>query len=180
MWDAAALILVPSQVCSCAVGSDQWMGSLLTLHVCFGPCCVPVDGDVFMWGINKFSQCGGRPCEYIMSPQKLRMPATDGQRPVDITGGKHHSIMLTEDGQVYAWGAGAGGRLGFRCPLYGVTRGCVRVFVIPHTCWCVRFVAVASCECIVAEGKCGLRSASTRFAEVSSRRSRLATFITLR
>jgi len=70
-----------------------------------------------MWGMNNKAQCGGRPTEFVMAPLRLDMGAADDMRPVDVVGGKHHSLLLTECGQVFSWGAAAGGRLGYRCHL---------------------------------------------------------------
>ncbi|KAI9144330.1 regulator of chromosome condensation 1/beta-lactamase-inhibitor protein II [Paraphysoderma sedebokerense] len=64
---------------------------------------IDVDGDAYVWGLNNYGQCAvDGPSVMPIEPRILALPA--GTRIVDITGGEHHSIALTDKGQVYVWG----------------------------------------------------------------------------
>lgn len=43
------------------------------------------------------------------------MSALDGLAVVDVGAGRAHSVALTDQGEVWAWGSGKGGRLGTGC-----------------------------------------------------------------
>jgi regulator of chromosome condensation len=62
-------------------------------------------GVVYAWGLNNFGQTG-----IAASDDKLTVPVPTvvtslaSYRIKHISGGSHHSLACTEDGQVLAWG----------------------------------------------------------------------------
>ncbi|XP_058082038.1 ultraviolet-B receptor UVR8 [Magnolia sinica] len=64
--------------------------------------------SVLTWGWNLTSQLGRQGPENF--PALVHM--LDGERPVSVSGGRAHSIVLTSKREVWAWGSGRNGRLG--------------------------------------------------------------------
>ncbi len=63
-------------------------------------------GRVMSWGLNQFGQCGiptGIEDNAIISGPTY-IDLLDGKNIVAITGGEHHSLALSKDGKVYAFG----------------------------------------------------------------------------
>ena len=72
-------------------------------------------GETFAWGLNQFGQCaigeGGEDGASVTSPTIV-----EGLRGYDIVwigGGEHHSLAVTSDGKVLAWGRLDINQLGF-------------------------------------------------------------------
>lgn len=66
---------------------------------------------MFLWGSNEsrqlgFATDGGGDIQY--TPKKLPF----GIRIADVTGGRSHTVLVTETGHTYTWGAQAWGQLG--------------------------------------------------------------------
>jgi regulator of chromosome condensation len=63
-------------------------------------------GETFAWGLNQFGQCavgeGGTDGESITTPTLVE--GLQGYDIVWIGGGEHHSLALTSDGKLLAWG----------------------------------------------------------------------------
>lgn len=74
------------------------------------------EGEVYAWGHNGYGELGiGASNQVVTKPILVTMPILEGlgmKRVVDIACGSHHSIALTEDGEVYAWGQNNCGQLG--------------------------------------------------------------------
>ena len=68
------------------------------------------DGDVFSYGSGRFSVAGHGGSREALSPMILK-PLQD-KRVVKIACGESHSLILTADADVYAWGRGFEGQLG--------------------------------------------------------------------
>ncbi|KAI5072492.1 hypothetical protein GOP47_0012598 [Adiantum capillus-veneris] len=68
-------------------------------------------GEVWAWGNNEYGQLGTGDTQ----PRALPVPVKglDGLIMEDIAAGGWHSMALTPEGEVYAWGRGEHGRLGF-------------------------------------------------------------------
>jgi alpha-tubulin suppressor-like RCC1 family protein len=69
------------------------------------------DGTLWAWGNNEYGQLGTgdtQPRSYPIPVQGL-----DDLTLVDIAAGGWHSTALTNEGEVYGWGRGEHGRLGF-------------------------------------------------------------------
>ena len=62
------------------------------------------DGDVFSYGSGKFSVAGHGGSKEAINPIILK-PLQD-KRVVKIACGESHSLILTADSDVYAWGRG--------------------------------------------------------------------------
>lgn len=59
-------------------------------------------GQVFGWGLNNHGQLGIGNKENTSFPTIIKK--FEGIRIRQMAGGEHHSIAVTEDGQVYCWG----------------------------------------------------------------------------
>lgn len=67
------------------------------------------DYEAYGWGMNTHGQVGiGSSQSAVLSPT----PITTLQFVTAVAGGAHHSLGLTADGEVYAWGLNAHGQLG--------------------------------------------------------------------
>ncbi|XP_022862564.1 ultraviolet-B receptor UVR8-like [Olea europaea var. sylvestris] len=93
--------------------------------------CLAVDdqGQAYAWGGNEYGQCGEEPERKADTGKPVRRDIVIPQRcvpklsvrqvipcmvfQVDIAAGGWHSTALTDDGEVYGWGRGEHGRLGF-------------------------------------------------------------------
>ncbi|KAF3324195.1 ultraviolet-B receptor UVR8-like protein [Carex littledalei] len=69
------------------------------------------DGVLWAWGSNEYGQLGTGDTQPRSQP--IPVQGLSGLTLVDIAAGGWHSTTLTADGEVYAWGRGEHGRLGF-------------------------------------------------------------------
>lgn len=66
------------------------------------------EGKIFAWGLNQFGQCGvtmeelGEDGAVVAVPTHVE--ALGGMDITHITGGEHHSVAITKQGQLYVWG----------------------------------------------------------------------------
>jgi hypothetical protein len=71
------------------------------------------DGQVFTWGYNLFGQLGNNSTTQSNVPVVVNTSgALAGKTVVAIAAGMYHSLALTSDGQVFAWGYNLFGQLG--------------------------------------------------------------------
>ncbi|XP_011635998.1 RCC1 and BTB domain-containing protein 1-like isoform X2 [Pogonomyrmex barbatus] len=74
------------------------------------------EGQVYSWGHNGYCELGNGTCNQGLTPTLVNMPNVSGsifmKRIVDIACGSHHSVALTEEGEVYAWGQNSCGQVG--------------------------------------------------------------------
>lgn len=68
-------------------------------------------GKVWAWGNNEYGQLGTGDTQPRALPVAVK--GLDGLVVMDIAAGGWHSMVLTPNGEVYAWGRGEHGRLGF-------------------------------------------------------------------
>ncbi|XP_046991008.1 RCC1 and BTB domain-containing protein 1-like isoform X1 [Schistocerca americana] len=69
------------------------------------------DGLVFSWGHNGYCEVGdGTSCQRL-KPTVIDM-ALEGKHVVAVAAGSHHSLTLTDDGEIYAWGHNNCGQVG--------------------------------------------------------------------
>ena len=68
------------------------------------------DGQVWAFGLNNFGQLGFGDTKDRVLPASV--PALRGAGVEAIDGGEHHSIALTAEGGVMAWGRADSGQLG--------------------------------------------------------------------
>lgn len=70
-------------------------------------------GTVYAWGLNSFGECG---VDFDEDEPNLPKPTIvkvlQDKEIVAIDGGAHHSIALTQSGDVYSWGRCDGGQSG--------------------------------------------------------------------
>lgn len=71
---------------------------------------VTEDGKVYAWGYNGWGQLGNGTIGDVATPQPqfVNIPG----RVAGVSGGYLHSLALTENGKVYAWGGNYAGQLG--------------------------------------------------------------------
>mmetsp|Transcript_36636 Transcript_36636/g.46689 ORF Transcript_36636/g.46689 Transcript_36636/m.46689 type:complete len:744 (+) Transcript_36636:264-2495(+) len=74
-------------------------------------------GYLFMWGFNRYGQCGNGQRENTVSdPAPCQTQTLAGRKLRQLSLGRHHSAVLTNDGQVLTWGSSSFGRLGLVDP----------------------------------------------------------------
>lgn len=73
--------------------------------------CFAIDKDdkVLTWGLNQFGQCGvtnenGDLEDGSLITKPKEIPDLQGLKIKHIAAGEHHSLALTHDGHIYAWG----------------------------------------------------------------------------
>lgn len=60
-------------------------------------------GDLYSWGHNGYSQLGNGSSQHSLTPS-LVQGALLGKVVVDAACGSHHSMVLTNEGELFAWG----------------------------------------------------------------------------
>ena len=70
------------------------------------------DGQVYAWGSNNRGQLGNGLGTDSAVPVAVPSAAFNGATVIAIAAGLEHSLALTDDGRIFAWGAGFDGRLG--------------------------------------------------------------------
>jgi alpha-tubulin suppressor-like RCC1 family protein len=72
------------------------------------------DGTLFAWGLNTSGQLGSGPSIQQTSPVPVLNSTGSGQLSgsMAVAAGTSHSLMLSTDGTVYAWGLNTSGQLG--------------------------------------------------------------------
>ncbi|XP_051896977.1 probable E3 ubiquitin-protein ligase HERC4 [Pristis pectinata] len=73
-------------------------------------CALTVSGAVLAWGRNNHGQLGLKDTEDILIPTHVQLLAC--KRTIYISCGEEHTAVLTKDGFVFTFGAGAYGQLG--------------------------------------------------------------------
>eukprot|EP01130_Rhizamoeba_saxonica_P019014 TRINITY_DN9735_c0_g1_i1.p1 TRINITY_DN9735_c0_g1~~TRINITY_DN9735_c0_g1_i1.p1 ORF type:complete len:419 (-),score=133.24 TRINITY_DN9735_c0_g1_i1:54-1310(-) len=68
------------------------------------------EGNVFTFGNNEYGQLGLGHNDEVVGPQKVDF--FDGKNVISVASGYNHNLALTEGGDIYAWGQGAGFKLG--------------------------------------------------------------------
>ncbi|KAJ6796766.1 ultraviolet-B receptor UVR8-like [Iris pallida] len=69
------------------------------------------EGMLWAWGNNEYGQLGTGDTQPRSQP--IPVQGLSGLKLVDIAAGGWHSTALSDEGEVYAWGRGEHGRLGF-------------------------------------------------------------------
>ena len=73
----------------------------------------PENGDVYVWGKGNRGQLGsGKDVSLSLSPILLDTSSL-GSKVVGVACGDIHSVLWTEDGRAFSWGAASGFRLGY-------------------------------------------------------------------
>jgi alpha-tubulin suppressor-like RCC1 family protein len=71
------------------------------------------DGRLYTWGSNRFGQLGESTHAQHSTPQPLELPRSLAQTVwKQVAAGDAHSVALTADGHLYAWGNNCAGQLG--------------------------------------------------------------------
>uniref|UniRef100_A0A672IJ87 RCC1 and BTB domain-containing protein 2-like n=1 Tax=Salarias fasciatus TaxID=181472 RepID=A0A672IJ87_SALFA len=69
------------------------------------------EGEVFAWGHNGYSQLGNGTTNHGLTPALVSTNLLN-KRVTEVACGSHHTIALTTDGEVYAWGYNNSGQVG--------------------------------------------------------------------
>ncbi|RKP19483.1 RCC1/BLIP-II [Rozella allomycis CSF55] len=69
-------------------------------------------GEVFGFGLNNYGQLGLGDEESRVTAEQIDPENFDGETPIDLAAGEHHSIALTSSGHVFSFGRGDSGQLG--------------------------------------------------------------------
>ncbi|KAI7741577.1 hypothetical protein M8C21_019854 [Ambrosia artemisiifolia] len=69
------------------------------------------DGNLWVWGNNEYGQLGTGDTQPRSQPVPVQ--GLSDVKLVDVAAGGWHSTALTDEGEVYGWGRGEHGRLGF-------------------------------------------------------------------
>lgn len=80
-----------------------------------------MEGQVYAWGLNNFGELGvdesmGADGGNVLQPTLVECLLP--YKIVDVAGGEHHSVALTEDGKVLVWGRVDGNQCGFERVVY--------------------------------------------------------------
>lgn len=68
-------------------------------------------GEIYSWGHNGYCELGNGSTNQGLTPTLLNTNLST-RRIIDIACGNHHSLALTDDGEVYAWGQNNCGQVG--------------------------------------------------------------------
>lgn len=69
------------------------------------------DGRVFAWGLGVFGQLGNGSTRDLQRPKQIEGPLSSS-RVIGIACGSHHSLCVTEAGEVWTWGSSEYGQQG--------------------------------------------------------------------
>ncbi|KAL0972652.1 hypothetical protein UPYG_G00192440 [Umbra pygmaea] len=69
------------------------------------------DGEVFAWGHNGYSQLGNGTTNHGLTPALVSTNLLN-KTVTEVACGSHHTIALTTDGEVFAWGYNNSGQVG--------------------------------------------------------------------
>lgn len=72
---------------------------------------VTTNGDVFSWGHNGYCQLGNGSSNQGSIPTLVTINLT-GRKVTAVACGSHHSMVMTSDGEIYAWGQNNCGQIG--------------------------------------------------------------------
>jgi alpha-tubulin suppressor-like RCC1 family protein len=79
---------------------------------------VTENNRIFMWGLNRNSQCGvsashrREGSDTVLEPRLTDLSGLQGDAPATLVCGRSHSAAVGVSGRVYTWGAASFGRLG--------------------------------------------------------------------
>ncbi|XP_069495940.1 RCC1 and BTB domain-containing protein 2 isoform X3 [Ambystoma mexicanum] len=77
---------------------------IFTMSFCAG-------GEVYSWGHNTYSQLGNGTTSPVLIPCQVSINLLD-KKVTAVACGSYHSMVLTSDGEVYAWGYNNSGQVG--------------------------------------------------------------------
>lgn len=61
-------------------------------------------GVLYSWGVGEKGECGHGRFEDMDVPTKIKF--FDGKKIILMAAGNHHSLALTSNNELYAWGDG--------------------------------------------------------------------------
>lgn len=104
--------LTPYEIRATKAAGKAWVG------VWAGGYCTYLQsktGEVWACGLNNYGQLAVGHNENVTVPERVELPGASGSI-VSISTGMHHSLLLTEAGELFAVGRGDSGQLGLSAP----------------------------------------------------------------
>ncbi|PON33019.1 Regulator of chromosome condensation 1/beta-lactamase-inhibitor protein II [Parasponia andersonii] len=98
--------------------------------------CVSDEGRVYAFGGNQFGQLGTGADQAESLPKLLDPPCLEGKNAKMVSCGARHSIISTEDGQLFSWGWNKYGQLGLGDSVDRSTPSQVSITVMPKNIAC--------------------------------------------
>lgn len=74
--------------------------------------CVTIDGDVYTWGEGFCGQLGHGDRRPHLLPEQVTLGGLEDECVSNMSCGCRHTLVVTEEGEVYSWGLGRFGVLG--------------------------------------------------------------------
>ncbi|XP_054159354.1 RCC1 and BTB domain-containing protein 2-like isoform X2 [Oppia nitens] len=74
-------------------------------------CALTASGELYTWGHNTYHQLGNGNTNPSSTPLLVTSNLM-GKRVIDVFCGSYHTLVLTDDGEVYAWGQNNCGQIG--------------------------------------------------------------------
>jgi E3 ubiquitin-protein ligase HERC3 len=68
-------------------------------------------GQLYSWGTGEKGECGHERFEDCEVPKRIRY--FESREIIDVVAGKHHTLALTSNNEVFAWGDGRYGQCGY-------------------------------------------------------------------
>uniref|UniRef100_G3WLG0 RCC1 and BTB domain containing protein 2 n=2 Tax=Dasyuridae TaxID=9277 RepID=G3WLG0_SARHA len=69
------------------------------------------EGEVYTWGHNAYNQLGNGTTNHGLVPTHISTNLGN-RKVIEVACGSHHSLVLTSDGEVFAWGYNNSGQVG--------------------------------------------------------------------
>uniref|UniRef100_A0A3Q3DC17 RCC1 and BTB domain containing protein 2 n=1 Tax=Hippocampus comes TaxID=109280 RepID=A0A3Q3DC17_HIPCM len=110
------------------------------------------EGEVYAWGHNGYSQLGNGTTVHGLIPA-LVSTNLQNKRVTEVACGSHHTIALTTEGEVYAWGYNNSGQVGSGStanqPTPRRVSSCLQNKVVVNiACGQLSFLCVCVCVCV--------------------------------
>lgn len=83
------------------------------------------NGDIYIWGHNRFGQIGNGNTIDQLTPIKISLP--NGVKTKTLSLGGFHSMAIGEDGKLYSWGYNGYGQLGVGTVLPNYTNTATKI-----------------------------------------------------
>jgi alpha-tubulin suppressor-like RCC1 family protein len=97
-----------------AIVPSLWTGKVIVAISCgsTGGAAIDSDGVLYAWGLNQYGEVGNGTQTVVSTPIVVSGGGLTGKIVVAVSCGSNHTLALTSDGIVCAWGNNATGQLG--------------------------------------------------------------------
>jgi alpha-tubulin suppressor-like RCC1 family protein len=112
------------------------------------------DGQLYAWGRNKHGQLGDGTLTLHSRPVAVALPRGQHSPWTKLAAGRSHSLALTADGQLYAWGSNEFGQLAESNVTYRTRPGRVALpAAARHSTWAQVTAGDAHSQALTADGR---------------------------